>query len=644
VSGTGQQGPSMRLCLVTGASGLHKKEAIARLKGFLSGLTIQGRDVKVGVAEVEEELAAICPAEDYQADDSRDPLVSIIGQIPSNRIRELWPKAFRQALQKAACGAPDLAILVACLCYYRDQTYEFYCPVDFGALRSKDVPTFHSVLTLFDDIYDVYQRLSQPAHVFDIGRLVQYEATDQHASRSERYRTALGIVIQSLIRILEWRENEIHAAEALAATLDVPARALATKHPTETAVRLILGEASPEFAMWHTFPIYLSHPISLPRKKLAETGSWPSFVNEYSEFVASLRADSDGDWHLAPVMPTSIDEYRIATDARRLLPALTPRWPLPQNDGGSEGGLLYSAATAERYDANVEPRLGEQFDPPLDRAGGRARMPGKHERTTGMLMGDSEVSGMLKTLQSVITLQMANRDHLLVRQCPGLLLYRPTYDEEPRFTSGVLAEIRDHHLLRKFDRNQRQAGRPMVVIHSCSDLKRIFAPDTKFTRTAARNICGWAEEYLRSHEHAPGELPPEVLSVAFSAPGDPAEHLPAIHRELFLATAGSIGRAEAAPVGSSATEQLRAFLLEERVVQLCSRRPSEGWSWRYLHVDTEGQEAFSESSATEPALILVLVVADLESSDAQRVTAARLARQHFARCAAHAPEACEQAG
>ena len=83
-----------------------------------------------------------------------------------------------------------------------------------------------------------------------------------------------------------------------------------------------------------------------------------------------------------------------------------------------------------------------------------------------MLVGDAVISGMLRTLESLITLQMANRDHLLVRQCPGLLLYRPLSPQKPGFTGGVRAEIRDQNLLRKFEDPRQTFARPMVFASS----------------------------------------------------------------------------------------------------------------------------------------------------------------------------------
>ena len=103
------------------------------------------------------------------------------------------------------------------------------------------------------------------------------------------------------------------------------------------------------------------------------------------------------------------------------------------------------------------------FNPPLDRTdegfpGPSTIWSDLDERTK------SEVSGLLRALVMTIELQMTNRDHLLVRQCPGFLLYRPLYGES-RFSDGVAAETSN----RKDIVNGLGERRPLLFIHTSED-------------------------------------------------------------------------------------------------------------------------------------------------------------------------------
>jgi len=588
----------------------------------------------VKIRVVEDFIEEVCPPDWYLHDTGKDPLLEILGQLPQDQGRYVWQEAFGKAADEALKGGPDLAVLFTSLSYYRKETYEFYCPADLKRMRDwlderteeNSIASTGPILTLIDDIYDLYYRLSGLGHVFDIRQLVEDKLGANEGSEQARYRKAMSLVIQSLIRVLEWRESEIQAAASLGSVWAVPSLVLAVKHPVETAVRLLLGESSACFGLGRTLPVYLSHPISAPRKANAATGNWPRFVQEFDEFVSLVRQAAVEDLHITPIMPTAIDEYRFLRDGDKLLPRLAPRWPLPGEVAvRGKHELLYCADAAaghSSYATYEQKCLQTIFDPPLDNKGAHVGLPCGSDDVRGMLVGDTVVSGMLRTLESLITLQMANRDHLLVRQCPGLLLYRPLSDEEPIFSGGVRAEIRDQNQLRKFENPTETFARPMVFIHSTDDVKRFFTPepDGKEHRRAvkhvAREIVKVANEIVSTREEEPlGEPDLSTLETALSDAGDPQGNIESIHKQIFPPTSGAISYTDALSPEST-KGPFRAALIQERTRLLAQTRPTTGWEWRYAFFKTDGSLSFDEREPKEgkPPVVGVGVFADLASS------------------------------
>lgn len=630
----------MEFRILTATPGSNKERIAEKIRSYISTLDVGGRKAVVGVGHVQQKLCDVCPEDLYLPDPNENRVALILTQLPQEKIKELWAEAFLLAVEEATQPqdgqTPDIGIVVTSLSFYRKQTYEFYCPDDpkWLAQLQEDgkIPRIGAILTLIDDIYDVYYRLSRDGHVFCIQQLVESELGNNTGTETDRYKKAMELVIQYLIRVLEWRESEIQASAALAATLGCRRAILAVKHPIETGVRVLLGDSSPMFGLGHSFPVYLSHPISVPRRENARTGTWPGFVAEFDDFVRKVRASAHRDVYVTPIMPTAIDEYRFLKDGVRLLPRLAPRWPLPTNGSGGQDELMYSAAddyeSYEEYEANC---LQTIFDPPLDSEGNRVSLPNGDERVAGFLMGDPEVSGMLRTLESVIRLQLANRDHLLVRQCPGFLLYRPTFEDPPRFTGGVRAEIRDQHFHRKFDTSGTGFGRPMAFVHSLCDLQRMFTNGSQFVANVMEQIRQKAREIVASREDAEiGELEPNLIINAMSDPGIPDKHVDGVHRGLFRPESGSISMMD--PPSLDATKNaLNSVLLESRVRSLCNGQPNEGWEWRYVAIDGQGSELCNElgSSLKSPPIMLASVVENLDSSGDQRAVAASMVQLHF---------------
>ncbi len=486
----------MRFYLLTGTPGQSKGSAAKKMADHL-----RKKGLKVGIGNVEDKLLDLFPEFNKSDSAAQESLVSLIGHKTQTEIKDRWPDAFRAAVAEASVaksaknkpitvkveakasvkGAknklvtvkPDVAIVVCCLQYYSYRTYEFYSPVDFNVVADSKVS---AAMTLIDDIYDIYYRLSQPGQVFDIQALVERNfpvGSDKRDSEDLRrlYKDSLNIAVGSLLRVLVWREKEIACGANLARMLPCEHSVLASKHPVETGVRLLLGSTSGKYPkIGASSPVYVSHPISRPRRGGQNKDGWPPFVDDLEKVVTILGAKQAGaQSRVTPIMPTAIDEFRFLDDGKQLQPFLTPRWRLP------EGNILYTRPTApqntrsfENYDDYERRGLSLIFDPPINNDGRRMGYP----------LSDSEVSGYLRTLRESIRLQMAGRDHLLVRQCPGFFLYRPVFGEY-EFSGGVQSEMNTFYHKRMYADTIKKEGRmPCIAfIHDKSDVQGLSRGD-----------------------------------------------------------------------------------------------------------------------------------------------------------------------
>lgn len=528
--------PETQIVVLAGTPGQAKAEIASKIKNKLQecGFTL-------GIGNVETELLRLTDPNGPEGSNAN--LAKFIGQCPQDKIRSLWPNALNAAVAAAKRERPDYAIVVCSLQFYRSETFEFYSPVNLAALNAHKP---QAILTLIDDIYDVYFRLSQSGEVFDIlelqNRVVAPEPVRGQDLRA-LYKNALNLVIQSLLRILVWREKEIDAGATLSRNLTCKHQVLAAKHPLTTGIQLLLGKVPyAGKSLADSYPIYVSHPISRPRRDRAQKGEWPPFVSDLNLIAETLATAESSGRCVAPVMPTAIDEYRILDDGTFLQPHLSPRWPLMTAD------LMYVVPNAPEgeepfasYDDYERRGLSRLFDPPLDGVGRRSGIP----------LGDAETSGMLRTLKEAIRLQMAGRDHLLVRQCPGFFLFRPVYDRG-EFSSGVRSELHTYDQLRRWaDNAASDVGRKIAFVHGSDDVKTYFGVDKPgeargVVKTISTHMQKVAMDLVRKHQKTRQPNAPEksVLN-ALRSPGEVKREVETIYDEMFpFPTEGSIGQEE----------------------------------------------------------------------------------------------------
>lgn len=625
----------MALYLLAGTPGQSKATAAAKIAAFL-----RGAGITVGTpADVDEELVKYFPEDAEPGTTFKEPRVRIIGERAQDEIRDKWPDAYRDAVKKATSGGEDVAIVLLCFEYYRYETYEFYLPVDCNALRD---PSPRGALTLIDDVFDIYYRLSRRGQVFDIQELIErtfpISPSDQRDPNDLRrlYKDALGVTIGSLLRLLTWREKEIDCAANVTRMIGCKHSVLAAKHPVEIGARLLLGagHAAPG-NLGVSYPVYVSHPISRPRRDRLNRGAWPRFVADLDQVVAELSPKPAPSPTLPmmptpprilPIMPTAIDELRILDDGAFLHPRLTPHWPL------QAGELLYSlpAAPAGKgafrdYEDFEERGLPLVFDPPIDQSG----------RQVGLPLSDPEVSGMLRNLRESIRLQMAGRDHLLVRQCPGFFLYRPLFGEY-EFSGGVTSEIHTYDQIRKYSGGGTAAAKRRVAfVHDAEDAAGLFKrtrqgevefyPDPVHQASAALTKAA-AQLVGQSGVKTKRPRSPEDESVAraLRSFGDVEKAAKKLHDEMFpRAKGGSIGVEQ--PLDWDSTKKAIVETVQMERTKALSGDLGHDVAYTYA----EGNSVYDLTQGSGSSDTRLDIVVGLDKEDMRRKAAAR-AREFFA--------------
>lgn len=435
-----------RAILVTNPSGVNAKTALERLANACKDIS-PGRTTSV--KSFEEEMLKLhldhfphdFPHSDSENGDPQvDPMIRLL-QRPLPYLRELWKETLNFFRENIVVGPMDDLILNFHSVYFHTWTEEWFSCVDLAALNNwkasgiqKGVPIqFTSVITLIDDIYDVLHRLQELGQVAS-GLL------------SEVPPEKLGpATVGELLRLLRWREVEIAFASQFARSMSLPHYVVAAKHDGKAVARLVTGTG---------IPIYLSHPISKPRRArdLGDDSLWEELVPQV-QFLSARLTDSTS---LAPVFPTAIDELRLKIrKVQRMfedavnedLPALGKRWDYPNN-----------TALCADTDSTLDP-----LDP-----FGRLRGIEREAYITQM-------KPHLQELRAQVLRQINSRDHSLVAQCETLVVWRPYFQGVT--ASGVFEEIRYRNRLRQYHLESPQAGlateqaaAPCFIIHSETDV------------------------------------------------------------------------------------------------------------------------------------------------------------------------------
>jgi len=418
----------------------------------------------------------------------RDLTMEDVTSLPRSEVRELWRDHAQQCLHDLSRASEPVKVLSGHLVYYSGRRNEFYCPIDIDVLRGTDPdgpnlrPT--SLVLLVDDIYDVFARLRGANELFCAERFHEFarmvSRDPDGLGPDECRQLVLAWKYSALTRLLAWRSMEILVAEHLAQQLE-----------TERFLVLAVKQLGDVLKRWITEPqassVYISHPISEPRRVRAIQGSWPGVVDEINSLPLELL-----EFGLVPVSPTGIDEFRLETSEGFLAYTgrLSPRWPL-QGDAGNQ--LVYAAPEAQGAPDHLDILLPERYDfTERDFATEEGTSDGP----------DYEGQVHARSLKAMITEQVSSRDHLFVLRCSSILVYRPFYGGRARFSGGVEAELNHWAELAEMGVEKRVA-----FVHFEEDVKQMLQArsqdrDFPLRGDIVQVIGEAAKEQLRVRERA----------------------------------------------------------------------------------------------------------------------------------------------
>ena len=305
---------------------------------------------------------------------------------------------------------------------YHQVTSEFAEPYLAGQIqsitnryRSDDRVHVKWIVSIHDDIYDIYRKLMQPGKLFDPRRRESRSPIDDMAD---------------LRVLLDWRDRELSAARALAVSLGANHLLFHRKGRLDSLGQILFKNRP---------CVYYSHPISQPRRDLANKVV-PGKCNKPNpwrghDLIQAIQSFADHLALYAPIVePTAIDEARL--DSGRLVdltehdlagsiaPPLSERWPIGEGLrlGGTPGSLN-----------------GENTTVLLSLSNGALAALRSLETTGDGLSG---LKSSMSLLHKEIMRQINVRDRVLASQADIVVAFRPfSNPDSPDPTSGVGAEM-----------------------------------------------------------------------------------------------------------------------------------------------------------------------------------------------------------
>jgi len=213
--------------IFAGQSGIRKREAIEAIAAHCR----QEHNVSENLSRTQHN-AHILPVEfeaHMTAGESRRPVTAFLDSFNNEMRSAIWHDAFGLIHSSIRAATPENVFLAMHLCLYRHSN--FFTFTDWRDLRA-----FHPdmIITLFDDIYDVWARIR---------------------ARTERMPDRTMVTLKELFA---WRSAEAFFAEQLSRNLyedrTIPHYQVAVKHSLGVFEKLIFKE--------NTARIYASYPIS----------------------------------------------------------------------------------------------------------------------------------------------------------------------------------------------------------------------------------------------------------------------------------------------------------------------------------------------------------------------------------------------
>jgi hypothetical protein len=392
---------------------------------------------------------------------------TITHNLPRTKVSELWQAAVGRCFNKLSKSGNDLGILSGHLVYYCKRRSEFYSVINpvnlFFTTKENCKETPSRVFLLIDDIYDMYIRLRERRKLYtpeqvqsfyerncrDMGLAMDTLEPDRLAFLAALWET------QNLLHLLSWRCLEMTLAQNLASQLNSRFCVWPVKQLTE----LLLSQINdPSRTL-----IYLSHPISEPRRYLKRHNAWPDLVSQVNALPRAFSTKG-----ITLVMPTAIDELRLEVREGKYTSRLSPRWP---TRGEREDNTLYMTTGADAQHA-------ELLCPKYWKRDTKNMVNLDSTKCTDTLR--SEINASLQVLAGEIGSQIAARDFCHVYNTAGLVVFRPSYAEVPRkgFAKGVEAEMRLWDSIVQLKQEKR-----IVFVHLEEDVENIIKANRNEVRT-----------------------------------------------------------------------------------------------------------------------------------------------------------------
>lgn len=401
----------------------------------------------IGVYDIEDtlcdlpEIRAMLPESiklKLKGKKKKPSMYEVCWNVPKKKIAEQWKFAVAQCLRQMGDERKRLNILAGKAVYYGGQRKEFYSVVDRVSLENSDIHASRVAL-LVDDVYDMFSRLSVEGALFDLSKTRAYleDVADDLDIEARKLRVDCNseCCIQwkknSLLMLLWWRYLAGVVAENTALNLGdkgVDFMVWGVKQRMDSFVKWLNGSK----------PVYVSHPISEPRRHRLRDPNRKSFEREINTIQKDMLTRQ-----MVAVMPTAIDEYRFGREplekkaSKRLTLVQIPRWtgrlkkrwPLPA--GRKE--LLWSpprSTTDPDYQDLLLPRYWNHETKDLKRKEGK---PSTVVR--------QKIHDLVEDLSEQVRFQISSRDHLIVSHAKGLVVYRPHWLGRKDLSSGVQAEL-----------------------------------------------------------------------------------------------------------------------------------------------------------------------------------------------------------
>jgi hypothetical protein len=434
--------------------------------------------------------------------------VMVTVRAPRQTAISQWREALERSLDELTASNRETQILTCHLTLFNGLRSEFYSAVDPRLFAERDfIP--HSLVILFDDVYDMFRRLSVEAPDSDHSGIFSEKtgearfrefvtkklrrtwaelSSSEHALLWTEYR------VQALTQLLAWRRAEMVQAELLASQLACSFLPYATKHNIEGLANVCTWDPD------DLVSVYVSHPISRLRESTMDGGAWSPMVRECNKLPQLLAKK-----RCIPIMPTAIDEFRLQQGADQLFqkpPVLSRRWPKAAGELVVSDDIAFSDELCYCLQPDDYPNL-----------------PNK-EKTS--------ISALMRALEAAIQAEVPFRDHLIVAHSDALLVFRP-FVPSGRFSGGVLSEIQHWVQLATMP----TAKRRIAFIHTLGDVQTALEDTSNHYLAPLRT---WFEDRLKeklSARHVEC-MPDHVdLIIEKQLPNDLLSHFSGSHEELM---------------------------------------------------------------------------------------------------------------